>query len=233
MTPGLLYYTDNQCQERILLAARNQLNRCRGAYRLVSVSQYPIVFGRNIVVPMDRSAVSMFYQILVGLEALESDTVFMLEHDVFYHPSHFDFEPLRDDTYYYNLNVWNVDADTGQALHYDGMRMTSGLVAHRKLLLEHYRKRLKVIEAEGFSVKRMGYEPGKRGNGIDKHSVEYFESAVPNINIKHGGNLTPGRFKLSQYRRPKKLEASWVLADEVPGWGRTKGRFGDFVRGLA
>ena len=59
-----------------------------------------------------------FRQILAGLEALDTDVVFMVEHDVLYHPSHFDFTPPERDIFYYNRNTWKVNAETGHAVFY-------------------------------------------------------------------------------------------------------------------
>ena len=68
----------------------------------------------------------MFKQILVALEASESDIVYFCEADVLYHPSHFDFTPSKKDVFYYNENVWKLDAKTGHALHYE-CRQVSGI----------------------------------------------------------------------------------------------------------
>lgn len=230
MTKGIVYYTDNRCQERIMSAVRNRLNWCKINYPLVSVSQYPMDFGHNVVIPCKPSILSMFKQILEGLHILTTDFVFLTEHDVLYHPCHFDFEPRTDDTYYYNTNVWTLNSETGEALHYDGMRKTSCLVANRELLIDHYTKKIAYVEKHGFSY-RLGFEPGKRN--IDAHGFETYNSAVPNIDIKHGNNIMPWRGKLSQYRNRRRLESSWQLSDSIPYWGKTLGRFDDFLREVA
>ncbi len=233
LTKGLVYYTDNQCQERIATTVRNQLLTACNGHKIVSVSQYPVTFGKNIVMPIERSIPSMFKQMLAGLKNIDTDIVFFVEHDVLYHPSHFKFTPPKEDVYYYNDNVWALDAKSGQALHYKEMKQVSGLVAHRELLIEHYTKRIEKVEKEGFS-RRIGFEPGKkiRHGGLDDHPYEYFTSKHPIIDIKHGGTITPGRFKLEQYRCRNRIKDSWILSDEIPYWGKTKGRFDDFLRGL-
>jgi glycosyltransferase involved in cell wall biosynthesis len=230
-TKGMLYYTDNCAEERILGVVRNQLNKVQNGHQLVSVSQYPIDFGENIELPIGRSVLSMFKQILEGLERLTSEIVFFTEHDVLYHESHFDFTPPRNDVYYYNDNVWALDSKTGQALYYKGMKQVSGLCAYRELLLEHYRKRVEIVERDGFT-RRMGFEPGKkkRHGGVDNYGYRYFTSEHPIVDIKHSNCLTPGRFKLEQYRCRERIKDSWILADEIPYWGKTKGRFEDFLR---
>ena len=104
-----------------------------------------MTFGDNIVLPLERGYLTMFKQILAGLEELKTDVVFLCEHDVLYHPSHFLFTPPKKDVYYYNTNVWKVRYDDGHALHYD-CKQTSGLCAYRELLVQHYRERVRKTE---------------------------------------------------------------------------------------
>jgi hypothetical protein len=230
---GFLYYTDNQCEERIIQVVRDQLEKCRKGRPLVSVSQYPISFGENIVLPLERSYLSMFRQVMAGLERLKTEIVFFVEHDVLYHPTHFDFTPSKEDVYYYNMNIWDLDSDTGRTLHHERMKKTSGLVAYRKILLEHFRKKIEKVEKEGWSKNKIGFEPGnKPSKGRIDYERELFKSEWPNINIRHGNNITPPRWKLSQYRCRRAIKDSWVESDGIPSWGKTKGRVGDFFRSL-
>ena len=179
----------------------------------------------------ERGYLTMFRQILAGLEASDAEIVFLAEHDVLYHPSHFDFVPPRDDTYYYDLNVWKVDAATGRALHYI-TKQTSGLCASRKLLLDHYRARVARVEREGFT-RSMGFEPGthRTPRGIDDNPSGEWYSAVPNIDVRHGHNLTPSRWRQDQFRNPRSCRG-WIEAGEVPGWGVTAGRMPEFLAEL-
>ena len=136
VTKGVVYYTDNRCDERIMLAVQKQL--VRTGLPIVSVSLEPLDdFGQNIVLDAERGNLTMFRQILAGLEASTADIIFFAEHDVLYHPSHFEFVPTKQDVFYYNENSWRVNAENGHALFYQA-RSTSGLCAYRELLLEHY-----------------------------------------------------------------------------------------------
>ena len=183
---------------------------------------------------LESSELSMFKQILRALEETEADVVFHCEHDVLYHPSHFDFIPLREDTYYFNTNVWSVNADDGQALYYDGMKMTSGLVANRNILIEGYKRKISWVEKDGeFSRRRIGFEPGRRESSEtrkDDYRWEIFQSEFPNVDIKHGDNITRKRFDLGEYRCRDRIKNSFLLEDAIPHWGRTKGRFENFLR---
>lgn len=230
----ILYYTDNQCRDDIATACRKQIERCSKWHEIpiVSVSQVPIDFGTNIVLNIGRSQLSMFKQILTGLEVIKEGIVFFCEHDCLYPPQHFDFEPPEKDVYYFNTNVWSVRADTGEALHYDGMKKTSGLVADIGILFEHYTEKYKLIEKEGFSQKKHGYEPGKKNSKGRPNDYEWecFESKYPYVDIKHDNNLTKTRWSIKQYRRREERLKSWVKSDRVPYWGVTKGRFDEFLQ---
>ena len=231
-TSGIIYYTDNQCEERVALAARQQIKNSVNGMPIVSVSLYPLMdFGKNIVYRGERGHITYFRQILTALEHLNTDIVYFCEHDVLYNPTHFMLKPADEYIYYYNENTWKVCAKTGQALFYY-TKQVSGLFGYRKLLLDHYRKRIERIEREGFS-RGMGYEPGthRPPNGIDGYRAEGVFSEIPLIDIRHNSNLTANRFSRDKFRSQRSCEG-WTMASEVPGWGRTKGRFNEFLLGL-
>jgi hypothetical protein len=56
-------------------------------------------------------------------------------------------------------------------------------------------------------------------------------SAQPNIDLRHRHNQTPTRWRKEQFRNQRFTEG-WTEADEVPGWGRTKGRMPEFLQGI-
>jgi len=228
---SILYYTDNKLRDDIFRACVKQINKCRNSFPVVSVSQKPMDLGTNIVMNIGSSQLSMFKQILVGLIAIETDIVFFCEHDCLYHPSHFDFVPPEKDIYYFNRNVWSVRADTGETLHYADMKKTSGLVAHRGILIEHYTDKVKLIEKEGWSQRKHGFEPGrKKSKGRpNDYDWEYFVSDCPYIDIKHDNNLTKTRWSIKQYRKREERLKSWIKSDSIPHWGITKGRFDEFL----
>lgn len=228
-TKGLAYYSDCRGDETVLASVRKQIVGACNGYKVVSATLAPVEMGQNIVLPLERGYLTMFKQILAGLEALDTDIAFLVEHDVLYHPSHFDFVPPRDDMFYYNQHVYKVSSDTGQALHYR-CSQTSGLCANRQLLVAHYQARVAKVEAEGFS-RRIGFEPGTRSTrrgGVDDSRADVWMSPSPNVDIRHGHNLTPSRWKKEQFR-DQRYTVGWTEADAVPGWGVTKGRFAEFL----
>lgn len=244
-TAGIVAYTDSQLDPVLDRACRHQLRRAADGLPImrVALGELTPVGDRpprdpdapkrvrtsrdqsgHIVLPLQRGPLTMFRQILKGLEALEVDLVFFAEHDVLYAPEHLTYRPSSSRVYAYNTHVWKVSAETGQALHYR-CEQTSGLCADRALLLEHYRRRVSHVEAHGFD-RQLGFEPGKpiRRGGLDDIPREAWFAARPNVDIRHGGNLTPSRWRKDQFR-DQRYTAGWTEADEIPGWGRTAGRF--------
>lgn len=219
-TKGILYYTCSTLDESIALPVRNNLKACTNGHEVGCVSRERTDFGDwNIVMQLERGPLAMHEQILAGLERMQSQYVFLCEHDVLYHQSHFDFVPPRNDVYYYNTNVWRVRATDGHAIRTDDCKQVSGLCCDRKFLLDHYRKRVERIRKEGFSRKN-GYEPGTRGLpwGYDDHRAEAWSSPFPNLDIRHGKTLTGDHWTIDSFRN-KKYAAGWKETDDaIEGW---------------
>ncbi len=216
-TAGIVYYTDNRLDANIMKKCQERIQK--SGLPIVSVSLKPIKFGKNIVLPLERGYLTMFKQILKGLEKLDTDVVFFCEHDVLYHPSHFQFRPPRKDVYYYNMNSWMLRTSDGHAVYYDCKKLQE-LCADRKFLIEHYKKRVALVEKNGFS-RRMGFEPGthNRPERVDDFKADEWRSEFPNVDIKHDKNLTVARWKQSQFRDQRNCR-NWKEADEIPGWGK-------------
>ena len=215
-----------------------QLNRAFSG-DIVSVSLKPISFGRNIVLDgLERSYPTMVKQILTGLEDLKSDIVFFTECDVLYHPSHFEFIPEDENTFYYNTNNWRWDYPKDRLITYKGLTSLSMLCCYRKLAVDHYRKRLKTIVSHNLEespvkeplwARKWGYEPGrkrtKRG-GFSNEKSETWDSLFPNIDIRHDKTFSRRKVEVADFTHPPD-ENSWMETnlDNIPGWIGLKKRF--------
>jgi hypothetical protein len=227
-TAGCVYYSDCLPDPAVLEPVRKSIEN--SGLPIVAVTLRPIDWpaAKNIVLDLERSHLAMFRQILAGLEALDTEFAFLVEHDVIYAPDHFTFRPARPDVYYYNVNTWKVHGETGQAVTYEA-KQTSGLCANRALLVEHYRKRVALVEANGFS-RKMGFEPGShsRSERVDDVRSDVWRSELPNVDIRHGRNLTASRWAQAEFRDQRNCRG-WQEAGEIPGWGVTGGRFEEWL----
>ena len=230
---GLLYYSDCRGNDRVLQAVQDHLRRVVPAdWPIVSVTLKPISFGRNVVLPLERGQLTLFRQILAGLEQLDTEIVFFAEHDVLYHASHFDFRPPPLDRVYYNAHRYQVSSEDGRAVHYRCCQ-TANLCADRQLLLAHYRKRIAAVEAAGGYRREMGYEPGTNrwSRRMDGIGHETWMAPYPNLDVRTRYNLSKTRWSPQAFRNKDSCEG-WIEVDEIPGWGLTRGRFEAFLADL-
>lgn len=219
----IIYYTCNTHDPKIDNACREQLKKSGIPIVAVSLNK-SIGFGdKNITMEGERSPEMMHKQILRGLQSSTAKYVFLCESDVLYHPLHFEFVPPRDDTFYYNINVWKVRYDDGLSVWTDNMQQVSGICADRELLLDFYTKRLAQIEVEGFN---RHYEPGdKQTVYLERTGKEYkvstYMSRFPNLCIRHDSNLTKSKWSPEEFRN-KEYAKGWKEGYYVKGWGDTK-----------
>lgn len=241
---GVIYYTDNKLNMKIASAVRRTIKSIN--LPITSASLKPMDFGKNIHIEEKPGHITMAKQILAALKKAKEDIIFFCEHDVLYHPSHFEFTPQREDVYYYNTNVWRVRASDGHSLYCSELQQLSGLVAYRKTLIKHFEERIKKINQayvnlkmsgreEEFNkyIREVGFEPGthNRPERIDDLKAESYFSQFPNIDIRHDGNLTPSRWNKDQFRN-ERFTRGWKEADTVAPWNWDKGKFLDFIKSV-
>jgi len=215
-TVGILYYTDNCLNMKIAKAVRRQI--ATAGLPVTSVTLKPTNFGRNIYLPLERGYLTMYTQILSGLEAMTEDIIFFTEHDTLYPTEYFQFRPTDKNTFYYNGNYWFLRLTDGFAIHYN-VSPLSGLVVYRETAIKHFKERVAMIEKDGFSY-NMGFEPFTHGRIKWNFwcPIEIFMSERPSIDLAHGGNITKKRWSQDQFRKkPTFWEETY---NEIPGWGK-------------
>lgn len=207
-TKGILYYTSNKL--KVSIAKKVQRNLEKIGLPITSVSLKPMTFGRNIRLKLEPGIKTYFTQIITGLENMKEDIVFMCEHDVLYHNSHFDFVPPTNDKFYYNQNFWKVRSD-GKAVHWDANQV-SGLCAYRTHLIAFYREKIKELENDSFN---RSYEPG----GRDSSAYEVWNSLYPNIDIRGEWNMTKSKWSPADFR-DKTTCINWKEStmEKIAGW---------------
>jgi len=232
LTKEIIFFTDNQLNVKIAHKVQKQLISI--GLPIISVSLKSMKhFGSNIHLPLKRGYLTMFKQILAGLEASKADIVYLCEHDVLYPKEHFEFTPPTDDLFYYNVCWWKVRQTDGFAVSWEAPQV-SGVVAYRKLLLEHYRKRVSIVEKYGYNHS-MGFEPGSHNYKdevktrdsksipqdiyIDDVCFETFKSSIPYIDIRTEKNLSYSKWSLDDFRNKttaKNFKIGWLK--DIEGW---------------
>lgn len=148
----IIVYTDNSLDERIAKLCRDHLRVASELQPIISVSQKPIDLGRNICIGQTgRSHLSMYSQILAGLEAAETDVIALAEHDCLYSPEHFRWRPPELDVFYYNTNVWWVQWESG-VYNFHRRRVLSQLICGREACLKAIRDKVYLLR-NGYMIR--------------------------------------------------------------------------------
>lgn len=224
-----LYYTDNRLGNPIKDTVRKYLTDAGIHVTCVSLSHTGFGDKQIVLEGRQRSYPTYLYQIKTALENAPGKYVFFCEHDVLYHPSHFEFTPPEDNIFYYNNNVWRWKLHNFKLITYDKMRPLSCLAVNREFALEHYKMRIAKMEELGLDEFRSreprmgrvwGYEPGtkkRRRGGFSDDECQMFSSEFPNIDIRHNRTFTSIKCEKEDF---KNQPENWreIGVDEVPGW---------------
>jgi hypothetical protein len=227
---SIIFYTDNSLDEVFAKRIQKELFKAAEGKRIISVSQKPIDFARNICVgDIGRSHHSLFFQVLTGVKEAKTKYIALAEHDCMYTPEHFNWLPPRDDVFYYNVNMWFVQWNNKLAGQYSYFRRKtmSNLICSKDLCISAVEEKILMLET-GFEIRKG--QPGACEPGVcndrqafieakaqeakqkdlgkeDKYTAMGFRTTLPNLDIRHGNNF-------SGNRRTKKIR------EELPYWGR-------------
>ncbi len=107
MNCTIIYYTGNTEKEAFENKVRENILKVKGNLPIISVSQKPIDFGKNICVgEIGKSYKNAFKQVLIGCQAADTEYVVMTESDCLYPLGYFDFVPTNPNVIYTYDNVW-------------------------------------------------------------------------------------------------------------------------------
>lgn len=159
----IICYTDNSLPPWLLNRCRLELVRAAEGKRIITVSQKPLLWIDNIVLSdIGRSHHSLFTQVLAGALAADTKYIALAEHDCMYTAEHFNWRPLSDKVFYYNLNHWFVQVSDGQ-YSYQQRRPMSMLICERELLIRSITEKIMMLET-GFEIRKG--QPGACEPGV-------------------------------------------------------------------
>lgn len=181
----IIYYTANREKEAFERKVRKNIQKAKGKIPLISVSQKPIRFGKNICIGRKKqSYLNAFKQCLIGCKAAKTPFVIMTEDDCLYPKAYFDFEPKDINTIYSYDNVWLMWNRENRTRFYKHGTTHGSLIYGRKFIIALLERAIK--EELRFSL----YKP--------EYKWELFHGDDPIINIKtrqgisFGTTLTKG-----------------------------------------
>jgi hypothetical protein len=215
----IIYFTNNKLDEKIFALCQRKLLEI--GRPIISVSQKPIELGTNICVgEIGSSWLNIYKQLLIGTEAAKTKYVATAEHDCLYVQEHYDFIPPRDDTFYYNENVYLVEWGGNHpelngmySTYWEERRALSQMICNRELLIETLKRRLSILDGDdklagqivfagepGVSKIRLVRKLAKDGSHchlqdllkeyLEEELSDVFRTKIPNLDIRHSTNFT-------------------------------------------
>ncbi len=171
------------------------------------------------------SFLSMFKQMVTGLEAVKTKYVAFAEHDCLYTPEHFKLRPVTERQVNYNVNRWHVNWDTGKYIYYR-VKVFSQLISNTQTALTATKERLDMA-LDGLPLWVLS-EPGlkdyyqefivakkiwcnERNKPYFRYRAKALSSPYPSLDIRHSTNITKAR-----WMRGRKGTF------ELPYWGNFK-----------
>ena len=188
----------------------NILKNC-GGLLIVSVSQKPIDFGKNICVGDDVgvSGYNFFRQSLIACENAKTKFVISTEADCLYPPDYFEFIPQRDDRCYRNNNLY-VMAHKRAIFWKKEEGATHAQVINREFYINRLRQLFKGLPQWNADEKNFPKE---------RH---HMSDVFPHTKIIHYTTKNPVfQFKTSDSMRYY-TQSDRIDRYEIPYWGNAK-----------
>ena len=189
MDATIIYYTSNKESPEFEEKIRDNILKVSGGLPIISISQKPIDFGKNICVgDVGASGFNMFRQVLIACKEAKTKYIISAEADCLYPPEYFQFTPEREDICYRNSNTYLL----GLRRDYFYKKNEGGTWA-QVIGREFYIKRLEYLfeGAPEWSVDEKNF-PKERKKGEDvfeKKVLAKFETKNPCISIKSGKGM--------------------------------------------
>lgn len=182
MRRAIIYYSNNLIAAELMKSVQDTI--AVTSLEIISVTQQPIDFGKNIVVgKQPREPRSIFYQMLIACENTDADIVYMAEHDVLYGIGHFDFMPPdMSKTAYYDTNIYIKDSNGYYRRQGNPLSMC---VCPRIPLIENLRLRLdKIKHGEIIPKAEIAVHSWETGWIKKEYSCDN-----PSIDVRHNQNF--------------------------------------------
>lgn len=177
----IIYYTANREDPVFESKIMANILKQKGDLPLISVSQKPIDFGRNICVgDVGHTYFNEYRQILIGAKTAKTPYIIFAESDFLYPADYFSFEPDGADIYRYN-NIWIVYKNPRLYSYRRKAYSVGAQIIKRNYLINILEENLK--GQPEWSDKEVVLK-ARRGYDMFKLPFEYFGGDIPCISFK-------------------------------------------------
>lgn len=179
----ILYVSSNKEFPEFEQKIKDNILMTCGSLPIISVTQKPIFFGKNICVGTDVgvSGFNMFRQVLLGLKKSKADYVISCEADCLYPPDYFKFVPPRLDVPYRNSNVYVMGQHRNYFYH-----KPEGATHAQIIGREYYISVLEKLfeNTPEWSAEEKNFPKERNGKNDVFDKIEYWNTENPVVQIK-------------------------------------------------
>lgn len=182
----VIYYTSNKEKPEFEERIRNNILNLCGDLPIISVTQKPIDFGKNICVgDVGVSGFNMFRQVQIACREAKTRFVLSAEADCLYPPDYFTFEPPQEDLCYRNKNLYVMPQHRAYFWKKEE-GATHAQIVGREFYLNTLNKLFEgapewSVEERNFPKERTHQ---KQEDVFSKNEIAYYETEYPVVQIK-------------------------------------------------
>lgn len=216
----IIFYTANSFENKLSAGVRENLLKVAGNYPIISVSQKPMDFGKNICVgEIGKSYRNLYKQILIGAKEATTEYVAMAEDDCLYTEEHFNrYRP--NNAFAFNVTKWSLYTWVRPPMYSwkKDRKTTCAMIAPRKLLIEALEERYAKYPDDNNYPMQYWREPGEyeKQLGITVRPTEEFMTYDQILVFSHEYDVM-GFNELGQRKRHGIMQAY-----DVAYWGRAE-----------
>ena len=178
----IIYYSSNREGNDFEKRVRDNILANSNGLPIISVTQKPIDFGKNIVVgDVGASGFNMFRQVQIACNEAQSTFVVSAEADCLYPPDYFTFVPERDDVCYRNDNLY-VMGQWRDYFYHKKEGATHAQVVGRKFYLDRLDYLFK--DAPEWSVEEKNFPKERLRKEDVFDEIIYYQTKDPVVQIK-------------------------------------------------
>ena len=214
----ILYYTSNRENPEFEKKIQENILKICEDLPIISVSQKPINFGKNICIGnVGHSYLNLYRQTLIGAKEAKTEYLIFAEADFLYSKEYFDFKPTNANLYRYE-NDWIIFTNPRFQYKYYKKPYAGGtLICKREYIIKELEKYLEGqpewINGD-YIVKDKNDKPKVDHTTITKFKepFESFTGKIACVSFKTGDGMTSGAGIPDKHNKK----------DVLPYWGSGK-----------
>lgn len=195
---------------------KEKLLEAAGSYPIITMSMEPMDWGRNILQDQPYGISNIYYQLLRGAKAAETEYIGVAEDDILYPKEHFEYRPPAD-TFAYNMNRFGIFTWGRPTYFWKDRVSNSTLIAPRKLTIEALEERFnKYPHGTPYGLTgELGRKNVEDSLGLTHRKSAWFSTEISIVRIDHELGID----RLAQTHR----KGMGILrAYDIPYWGKAE-----------